>query len=68
MSTIEQRLNFYVANEFGINNLDLVEMNAETLVVVVRKCAQKSYQDLKRRVRQLNLKIWIKPNRRTLAI
>ena len=50
MSTIEQRLNFYVANEFGINNLDLVEMNAETLVVVVRKCAQKSYQDFKRRV------------------
>ena len=50
MSTIEQRLNFYVANEFGINNLDLVEMNAVTLVVVVRKCAQKSYQDLKRRV------------------
>ena len=50
MSTLEQRLNFYVANEFGINNLDLVEMNAETLLVAVKKCVHKSYQDLKRKV------------------
>lgn len=38
MSTLDQRLNFYVANEFGINELDLYEMSAETLVAVVKKC------------------------------
>ncbi len=50
MSSLDQRLEFYVANEFGINELDLLEMNTETLVAVIKKCVHKSYQDLKRKV------------------
>lgn len=50
MSNLEQRLRFYVADEFGINVLDLVEMNTKTLAAVIKKCVHKSYQDLKRKV------------------
>lgn len=50
MSTLAQRLQFYVASEFGIDDLELVDMDSKTLISVVRKCSRKAYQDLKRTI------------------
>ena len=51
MSTLEDRLDFYVGAYFKINPMDLCEMeNEKTSNYVIRKCIDKAYQDLKRRI------------------
>ncbi len=51
MSTLEDRLDFFVGAYFKINPMELVEMrNKDIVKSVICKCSDKAYQDLKRRV------------------
>ena len=51
MSTLEDRLNFFVGAYFKITPMDLQKMgNQDIAKHVVCKCVDKAYQDLKRRI------------------
>lgn len=51
MSTLEDRLDFYVGAYFNINPMDLLKIrNKDVAKFVIYKCVNKAYQDLKRRI------------------
>jgi hypothetical protein len=51
MSTLEDRLGFFVGAYFKIGSMDLLEMgNNDIAKRVICKCVDKAYQDLKRRI------------------
>lgn len=51
MANIDERLSFYVANEFGLSDGDLLpDISSPELDSVIKACVLKAYQDEKRRI------------------